>query len=622
MSAPPSSTSRTSFLTSSRRRWAAVLLALVTVLALGVAVWRLAHHGPLPPNQSPEPDPRLAYDGPFRNVHPKVGYVGDAKCAPCHVRLTTLFHNHPMGKSLAVLAGTELGPSRTPARHNPFQAFGREFLVHARGGKLWERQALLDEGKGAARAWDTELQYAIGSGTRGHSFLTERDGFLFQVPVSYFSQKQRWGLSPGMTPALFAGRPIQPSCLFCHANRTRPRPDTVNGYERPVFEGHAIGCERCHGPGELHVEERRAGPAPGTIDTSIVSPKHLAPALRDAVCEQCHLQGAARVVRRGRDVQDFRPGMELGAFWSVFVAPPARGEEQKAVSHVEQMYASRCFEGSANPKKLGCVSCHDPHERIGPERRVAHYRARCLDCHGTRGCKGPIAQRREKDDSCIDCHMPRYASWDVPHTATTDHRVPRLASAPGRPLRGPSPDGPLALFHRGEVAPLDEEGRRDLGLALVRVVGEGRLDAKRWGGQITTLLEGAIHRAPNDVAAWEGKALALGWQGRRAEALAAYETILDKAPARELALAGAAALAQQQNDRERALGYWRRAVAVSPWTADYRRSLAQLLEQERAWDEALTHAEAWLRIDPGSAAARQLRTKCLLHVGRKESSRR
>src|SRR5207302_405536 len=103
---------------------------------------------------------------------------------------------------------------------------------------------------------------------------------------------------------------------------------------RPVFDGFAIGCQRCHGPGELHVASR------GTEKDTIVNPRHLEPALREAVCEQCHLEGEVRLVRHGRGLDDFRPGLPMELFWSVFLPTSETGEGPKAVGHVEQMYQS------------------------------------------------------------------------------------------------------------------------------------------------------------------------------------------------------------------------------------------------------------------------------------------
>src|SRR5262249_42147948 len=131
---------------------------------------------------------------------------------------------------------------------------------------------------------EAEVRYALGSGTRGITYLIERDGFLFQSPIAWFAQRKRWGISPGYratAPRPNFERATSPPCLYCHTNQVRPVAGTLNRYEPPIFQGHAIGCERCHGPGELHAKQAGASAGP---DPTIVNPADLAPALREAVC--------------------------------------------------------------------------------------------------------------------------------------------------------------------------------------------------------------------------------------------------------------------------------------------------------------------------------------------------
>src|SRR5205085_10428841 len=131
------------------------------------------------------------------------------------------------------------------------------------------------------------------------------------------------------------------------------------------------------------------------------------------------LQGRIRVLTRNRQPFDYRPGLPLELFWDAFDLGNEPDDQLKAVGHVEQMYASRCFRkswsaGSRVQEKLGCISCHDPHELPAAANKVTYYRDRCLHCHQDAGCKLPVAVRRErtKDDSCIACHMPRTKSAD------------------------------------------------------------------------------------------------------------------------------------------------------------------------------------------------------------------
>ena len=174
----------------------------------------------------------------------------------------------------------------------------------------------------------------------------------FQSPISWYSQKKKWDLSPGYERRNYHfERPIEPQCLFCHANRVDPVEFSVNRYREPIFRGHAIGCERCHGPGELHAARQEMVEG---RDLTIVNPRHLEPSLRAAVCEQCHLLGDHRIELAGRDPFDYRPGLPTSAFFAVYDRANKQGN--KAVGHVEQMKASRCYRESQGESRLRFLS--------------------------------------------------------------------------------------------------------------------------------------------------------------------------------------------------------------------------------------------------------------------------
>ena len=145
---------------------------------------------------------------------------------------------------------------------------------------------------------------------------------------------------------------------------------TGNEYDVEVIEP-AIGCERCHGPGELHVawhegalpnlysDAGRSTPAEGAKDNTIVNPARLSRELSEAVCQQCHLQGDVQVTVRGRRHDSFRPGFPLSDFrheYRLFAS-----SDMTVVGHVEQMQQSRCYTESDS---LTCTTCHDPHVNL------------------------------------------------------------------------------------------------------------------------------------------------------------------------------------------------------------------------------------------------------------------
>ncbi len=599
---------------------AAVLAGLAGAVLLGVQASR--RPPPSTPGRSSTvpPDPRLAYTGPLANIRPDVSYEGDASCARCHADKAATYRQHPMGQTLQPIAAVAGTQEYGPKQNNPFTAFGATFQVEREGDRVRHRQVRRGADGQPLAEFTDEVHFVIGSGNHGRSYLTSRDGYLYQTAISWFSRKQRWDLSPGFEPAIRYGRPIELGCLFCHSNRARHVEGSLNHFQEPIFEGHSIGCERCHGPGQRHAQTTRRD--------DIVNPGRLEWRLREAVCEQCHLEGEIQVVRRGRDTYDFRPGLPLESFRSIFVRATGGAEDRKAVNHVEQLYLSGCFRGTSDARKLGCISCHDPHVRVGPETRVAYYRGKCLSCHGHEApeCSLPLARRREveREDSCIACHMPRFSTSDIPHTASTDHRIPRRPEGPsGEEAGGPMQQAgfPIRNFYADRLSPGDREAERDLGIALVTLARQGRLAPERYSRTSVELLESALNRAPDDLDAWEAKGEIFGLTNRPLEALAAFENVLARAPQRETSLTGAAAAAKLARQSERGLDYLRRAVAVNPWNPLYRACLVRELAASGAWDEVGFQSQEWLRLAPEDAEARRFRIDWLERNGRTAEAR-
>jgi len=354
------------------------------------------------------------------------GYVGSERCAACHAKEFEMYRSHPMANSMSELAA---GPDST----GKFRAAGHDFEIEARGDATWHVVQRSVANYDPLYRFEEPIRFAIGSGRRGRSYAVQHGSMLYQSPVGWYAS-HGWGLSPGYqererVPAF--ERRLGDACLQCHAGRVEGLAGRQDEFSQRVFAETAIGCERCHGPGQDHIERHSRGVAENSGgEDPIVNPARLAPAAREAVCYQCHLT-AERVLRFGRSEYDFRPGDRFDDIWIAFSHDSkATGEAMDAVSQVEQMEASRCFQRSEG--KLGCISCHDPHAVPSPETRVTFFRERCIACHSggdqKAGCALPESDRRAKspEDSCIACHMPRGTTSDVPHTSQTDHRVLRV----------------------------------------------------------------------------------------------------------------------------------------------------------------------------------------------------
>ncbi len=559
---------------------------------------------------------------PYRNVRPGVRYVGDEKCVLCHEEIAASFRHHPMGRALAPVAPED--PEIRPGKSLEFDKLGYHFAVVWQNGRLLHQVARRNSEGQIIAEIKVPVAYAMGSGTRGRSYVIEKDGHLLQSPISWFTQAGVWDLSPGFA-AFFPGeRVIEPSCLFCHSNRVTPINNTRNHYETPVFQGYAIGCERCHGPGELHVRERIDNePLAGDFDDSIVNPRRLEPVLREEVCEQCHLQGERLTERRGRKLFDYRPGLPLHEFEAVFVRSPEMGPSGKAVGHVEQMAQSRCFQASAG--KLGCISCHDPHALPGPEQRVRFYQERCQKCHATKPCSKPreIRLKEAPGDNCIACHMQRFASSDIAHTAVTDHRILRQ---PDRSEHKPTSlrpgELPIVNYFKDRLRPGDPDADRDLGIGLVYLQPVRGPIGKRLAGDALPLLDGAVQRHPDDLPAVESRGWALDLLDRAEEAIKAYEDVLHQTPGRELTLAVAAPLAERLGRLDQALTYRRRLVEINPWISNFRADLAKLLCHRGEADAAISAAEEALRLNPLDAEARKALILACLRTGQRQRAER
>ena len=273
-----------------------------------------------------------------------------------------------------------------------------------------------------------DLAWFIGSGKVGRSYAFSLDGFVFQAPASYYSAARRWGLSPGYStkPYIDLARPIEPACLNCHASQIQHMGGTLNQYKDQPFLEAGVSCERCHGPGQPHIQAVRIN----SPDLRIVNPKKLDSVRRDSICLQCHLTGAARVARTA----GFRPGDRLSDHVAVFVWTGGPSE-RAATDHAEQLSRSRCQQATGD--KLWCGSCHDPHAEPASDQRVAFYRRSCVGCHGEKACpvNGP---------DCTSCHMPKGRSREGEHVVYTDHTIGRQPAQPRPANEGLRPFWPAS----------------------------------------------------------------------------------------------------------------------------------------------------------------------------------
>lgn len=365
-------------------------------------------------------------ESPWRNVYnPDAKYVGMDVCKGCHADIYNTFIQTGMGQSFGLATRQKSAADFTPAHALVYDsALDYYYKPYFVGDSMYIMEFRL-EGKDTVHKHVQHIDYVVGSGQHTNSHIFNNNGYLFQAPITFYTQKHRWDLAPGFEKGASTRftRLIQLECMSCH----NAYPDFVmNSENKYNLIKTGIDCERCHGPGSLHVHERQTSTPVDTSkgpDYSIVNPRRLSTELQNNICQRCHLQGIA-VLNDGKTFYDFHPGMKLSEVMNVFM-PQYEGAQDKMImaSHVERMKKSECYVSSG---KMSCITCHNPHVSVKFTPHTQYLNA-CKSCHGaSQGqqlCKESMQVRATNGDDCVACHMPKNGSIDIPHVAVTDHYI-------------------------------------------------------------------------------------------------------------------------------------------------------------------------------------------------------
>lgn len=427
---------------------AVVVLAALGMFPLGCS--RTPRIADLPP-------PAAAY----LNMSADIRYVGSDTCMECHPDEAESHLQSTHSRALS-----DVHPDNEPADAEFTHALsGRTYRVYRKDGQLRHQESVRGADGQQSVLADHALRYAVGSGTHARTYLIEDGKFLAESPVTWYRSRDGWAMSPGYEHAGHPGfdRPVNMACLNCHSGGT----EAIGGslFQMRIRE-QGIGCEQCHGPGELHVRQRQdETQSSSDPDRTIVNPQDLSREQRDAICARCHLGSVTRVRIRGRQPDHFRPGHRFEDFEVAYRV--VSKDDPKVAGHVEQMRLSQCYQQSAT---MTCLTCHNPHEPVPADQRESYYRKRCLQCHATESCGLTTEERLQRDrgDNCVSCHMPRSTS-NIPHHALNHHRI-----GIHKPRNDEKTD-PYAI-EGGELAPLhdishlsDLDRDRCLGLACLEL---------------------------------------------------------------------------------------------------------------------------------------------------------
>lgn len=193
------------------------------------------------------------------------------------------------------------------------------------------------------------------------------------------------------------------TCVGCHEDKATGLAGTPHG-KREFATLSSLGCETCHGPGSLHVEDPTVVENQPRIDTKTA-------AQQNAVCQQCH-DGGKQFFWKG-SMHETR-GLACTTCHGVHTYASEDHQLKQA------LVMDQCFEchkdiraetwkRSHHPIREGrisCVDCHNPHGAQSDKMvNAASINEQCWTCHTEK--RGPFLwEHAPARENCVNCHTP------------------------------------------------------------------------------------------------------------------------------------------------------------------------------------------------------------------------
>ena len=360
-----------------------LLAVFALLLAVGLVLWqRSGQDQPEKPSvpslaDSPPREPGLSVPSAVREEKPT--FVGREACKECHAENFHLHAKHGHAHTFASASDPEIVDKFDGRTYETGRIYGT-YTYHADEDGLFAR---IPERFGEE---SFPLQYALGSGHNAITLLSlmadpEHETVGIEHRASWYRELDQLGSTPGQvhtTPEtlteLFGQKHVDNvmhKCVYCH---------TTTGQivdQQIVDLTPNVNCEKCHGPGSVHVKQARSMETPppfsvGNADWDTESEIQL--------CGDCHRLPANFTRKELRGYPDhFTRFQPIG------------------------LLRSECYLSSKG--QLRCTTCHSPHRsltEVSPEQHVQN----CLRCHQEES-ESHVVCPVSPSDGCIDCHMPR-----------------------------------------------------------------------------------------------------------------------------------------------------------------------------------------------------------------------
>ena len=323
-----------------------------------------------------------------RRVPAGTDFIGDQACGECHKRASAHFAKTGMAQAMEPITESKV-LSENPRLTMQLGPYSYEIK---RQGK--QSVYSVTDGKNTI---SVPIEYAIGQGRMGQTYLVQRGGNFYESRVSFYGETKILDFTTGspVVPAsleeafghLLSNSEVV-SCFSCHSN------GATNGQKLELNKlVHGVTCESCHGPGAPHLVAVKAG-EPGY--KSIFNPGRLSgDEQTQQFCALCH---------RGNDEFSVLQSMGID---NVRFQP-------------YRIFHSKCYSDDRN---IRYTACHNPHEPLREE--AGYYDSRCLTCHALKGrpsSPGSQSSCPVATKECVSCHMPK-VELKAAHFKFTDHYI-------------------------------------------------------------------------------------------------------------------------------------------------------------------------------------------------------
>lgn len=325
-------------------------------------------------------------------------FAGSQACVRCHA---AIYEQH-----LQSFHHLTTAPANSQTLKGDFDSANRFFLndyvfiaAEKRGDSFYQT-AYANGVPKLSRPFDI----IVGSGKRGQTSIYWFQDYLFELPLTYFTETNEWTISPGYSRNAGFNRPITSRCLECHSTYFQETTTTASKADEFSKTDFMLGveCEKCHGSGLEHIAFHENNPDAKT-GHAIFNPGK---ATRQQSLDLCRLCHGGRL-SKSRPSFTYQPGDKLFDFFRQDTGKPV-AEMDVHGNQYGMLAASKCFMNS----EMTCLTCHDAHKN--ESMQTMQFFAKCETCHSNdlhNTCKlASTVNQAFLRNNCINCHMPEEAS--------------------------------------------------------------------------------------------------------------------------------------------------------------------------------------------------------------------